>query len=614
MKKQILILAIFIVSVFTLIYSCKKDETSNLKGNVEGIISNSITNEPVQGVSVTISPSNASAITGNDGKYNFNDLALGDYTIQASKQGFQSNTKTVNIIGEQTRKCDISILPNTPSLSVNLTNVDFGSNLTTLPIEIKNSGAGTLQWSIVENITWISINPISGSTTTETDAINVLADRTGLSQGTYNQSFSITSNGGNATITVSLIIANPNAPTVTCANAINISQSTAEVSGNITNIGSTNVTQRGHCWSTTPNPTTSNNITTLGPTSATGSFTSNISGLQPNTTYYIRAYATNSNGTGYSTDQVFTTTPTATVPSLTCNAASNISQTTADITGAITNLGSGNATQYGHCWNTSPNPTVSNFKTTLGTMATTGSYNSNLSNLTLSTTYYVKAYATNNVGTGYSNEVSFLTSGADPYIISNGLISFYKFDNQNATDELGTFNGVPYSLTYSTNTPSGSGNSAIFDGVSSYLGLGQNPFYGLSAMSINFWIKTSSSSFYIIGEDPEHTNCLKFYLSSGILTGSFNFTNNISSLALNNQWHMITILKNSAYNTKLYIDANLIQSTTCGTYSWANSGLVIGRRSPVYGTNFFSGSMDNIRIYNRDLSQTEIQQIYNGEH
>lgn len=86
----------------------------------------------------------------------------------------------------------------------------------------------------------------------------------------------------------------------------NITSTSATSGGNITNNGGTPVTQRGIVWSTSPNPTTANNSTTNG--SGTGSYTSNLSNLTANTTYYVRAYATNSAGTAYGNQVSFTTT------------------------------------------------------------------------------------------------------------------------------------------------------------------------------------------------------------------------------------------------------------------------------------------------------------------
>ncbi len=97
-----------------------------------------------------------------------------------------------------------------------------------------------------------------------------------------------------------------NLATLTTLPIGNISDIGATTGGNITNDGGTPVTQRGIVWSTSPSPTTANNSTTNG--SGTGSFTSNLTSLTASTTYYVRAYATNSAGTAYGNELTFTTT------------------------------------------------------------------------------------------------------------------------------------------------------------------------------------------------------------------------------------------------------------------------------------------------------------------
>lgn len=69
--------------------------------------------------------------------------------------------------------------------------------------------------------------------------------------------------------------------------------------GTITDLGTSAVTQHGHCWNTSTDPTTSNSKTSLGVASQTGQFQSAMTGLTPGTTYYVRAYATNTSGTTY---------------------------------------------------------------------------------------------------------------------------------------------------------------------------------------------------------------------------------------------------------------------------------------------------------------------------
>jgi len=95
-------------------------------------------------------------------------------------------------------------------------------------------------------------------------------------------------------------------PIVATQPIINITNTSATSGGNVTLEGMTPVTARGVCWSNSTNPVFSDNHTSNG--SGAGSFTSNITGLSPNTPYHIRAYATNSSGTVYGEDRTFTTT------------------------------------------------------------------------------------------------------------------------------------------------------------------------------------------------------------------------------------------------------------------------------------------------------------------
>jgi uncharacterized protein (TIGR02145 family) len=94
-------------------------------------------------------------------------------------------------------------------------------------------------------------------------------------------------------------------PTVTTTAATNILQTTATSGGNVTSDGGAAVTARGVCWNSSGTPTTDDSKTTDG--SGTGTFTSSLTGLASSTTYYIRAYATNSVGTAYGNEVSFTT-------------------------------------------------------------------------------------------------------------------------------------------------------------------------------------------------------------------------------------------------------------------------------------------------------------------
>jgi uncharacterized protein (TIGR02145 family) len=127
-------------------------------------------------------------------------------------------------------------------------------------------------------------------------------------------------------------------------------------------------------------------------------------------TYSYRVSSFNSVGKSLTYSNEVTLTPNATpvLPTLTTTAASSITQTTAISGGNILNDGSAAITARGVCWSTSPNPTISlATKTTDGLGS--GAFTSNITGLTANTTYYVRAYATNSIGTAYGNEINFTT-------------------------------------------------------------------------------------------------------------------------------------------------------------------------------------------------------------
>ena len=194
------------------------------------------------------------------------------------------------------------------------------------------------------------------------------------------------------------------APSVTVSAVTDITATSASSGGQVTADGGATVTARGVCWSTTQNPITSNSKTTDG--SGTGNFSSALTGLSQGTTYYFKAYAINSVGTGYSDQSTFTTLALA--PVLTTSDLTAVTSTSAAGGGNITNDGGASITARGLCWSTSQNPTVSDNKTTDGTG--TGSFTSAITGLTAGTTYYVRAYAINSVGTSYGNQVSATTT------------------------------------------------------------------------------------------------------------------------------------------------------------------------------------------------------------
>jgi uncharacterized protein (TIGR02145 family) len=205
--------------------------------------------------------------------------------------------------------------------------------------------------------------------------------------------------------------------TLTTTALANINAISATGGGNISNDGGATVTSRGVCWSTNQNPDITNNKTSDG--SGSGSFTSSIIGLSPGITYYFRAYATNSNGTSYGPQ--ITSTTSSIPPTLTTVAASSITSVSAVSGGANINDGGAAITAKGVCWSTSQNPITADFKSSDGTG--TGSFTSNISGLTPGKTYYVRAYATNSIGTGYGIQLTITAASVGPTLSATTTVS-----------------------------------------------------------------------------------------------------------------------------------------------------------------------------------------------
>jgi hypothetical protein len=182
-----------------------------------------------------------------------------------------------------------------------------------------------------------------------------------------------------------------------------ITSNTISAEGLITNSGGDSILIKGICWSINQNPTVADNKTTVA--DGTENFTGLITGLTPATTYYVRAFATNTTGTGYSSKYIVKTFALA--PILSTMNVSEITETKATAGGNVASDGGAPVTEKGVCWSTSQNPTIDGLKTNDG--SGTGIFTSSITGLMSSTTYYVRAYATNGSGTSYGNQLSFTT-------------------------------------------------------------------------------------------------------------------------------------------------------------------------------------------------------------
>jgi len=195
---------------------------------------------------------------------------------------------------------------------------------------------------------------------------------------------------------------------ITTGEITDTTTTTVTVKGVIIDAGEEGINEHGHCWSTSQNPTVSlSTKTELGSNNSAGSFTSKLTDLSPGTTYYVKAYATNSKETVYGNEIIFSASDT--LPIVSTSPAGNITWNSATSGGIIIDNGGATISARGVCWSSSQNPTIADAFTTDG--SGTGSFTSSITGLTPNTIYYLRAYATNSEGTGYGDEIMFKTYG-----------------------------------------------------------------------------------------------------------------------------------------------------------------------------------------------------------
>jgi len=296
-------------------------------------------------------------------------------------------------------------------------------------------------------------------------------------------------------------------PTLTTAEVTDITGENAISGGDITEDGGLSIIARGVCWSTSPNPTIADSHTSNG--SGTGSFSSSITGLNVSTTYYVRAYASTAAGTGYGDEMSFTTR--SGIPTLTTAEVTDISVYSATCGGTVTDDGGLTVITRGVCWSTVSNPTIDDSYTDDGNG--TGSFSSGLTDLNLSTTYYVRAYATTSAGTGYGEQKIFVTRNGIPTLTTaevTGIMANSATCGGTVTDDGGLeviTKGVCWSMNPnpSMSDSHSSDGTGLGDFVSNLTSLTPNTTYYVRAYATNSYVTVYGNQRSFTTELPSYT-------------------------------------------------------------------------------------------------------------
>lgn len=293
--------------------------------------------------------------------------------------------------------------------------LDFGTLASSLEVTLENTSGATLDWSAETGNEWLVLSKSSG-TISNLDYLSVIVLRDELSAGDYSSHITFLMDGGETVVPVKMAVAVNEKPTVTLENISDVAYNRVNVHGTIVSPGSSKVLRYGFCWSETSEPTVEDAFSNMGDCSLPIVYEGVITDLKPETRYYVRAYAENNVGLVYSDKELsFTTAGLPVLPAVSGGNINEITPSSAMADGVIVSLGNvAEISAYGHVWAETENPTLESGKyTVFGPVSQPVSYTSEITGLKPYTAYHVRAYATNEKGTAYGDEVVFTTDRKD---------------------------------------------------------------------------------------------------------------------------------------------------------------------------------------------------------
>jgi uncharacterized protein (TIGR02145 family) len=376
---------------------------------------------------------------------------------------------------------------------------------------------------------------------------------------------------------------------VTTKTVTEITATSALSGGTITDDGGGPVTARGVVWNKTGTPTLENNSGKTTDGSGTGSFTSELTGLEEGTEYFVRAYATNSMGTVYGNEVNFETNQSVSLATVT-TVFFNLTVTGALVGGNIVDDGNSAVTERGICWIWEPwgtQPTKQDSFKIVGSGP--GEFNIELFYLESNTNYYVRAYAINEMGISYGETINFktarnlqvptvYTSIPREITTNSALLGGQIMDNG---DTIVTERGIVYSLSENPTTADNKVTMGSGDGIFSGTidGLEPNTTYYVRAYATN-------------SEGTGYGGMESFTTSSGTQATVTDFDGNVyQTVTIGDQVWMAENLKTTKYNDGKDI-LNITDNTewsnlTTDAYCWYNNDI---ENKAIYGAlyNWFA--------------------------
>ncbi|HPR33069.1 MAG TPA: T9SS type A sorting domain-containing protein, partial [Prolixibacteraceae bacterium] len=418
--------------------------SAKLKGNVSSDGNATINRRGFYWSSTHASPNatdDVETLPGTTGEFSFDLAGLNPETTYYYR-AFATNSEGTSI-GEVLQFS--TLVQKSPPTCATLDASDITTTSAKLKGNVSSDGNATITlrgfyWSSTHASPNASdhVQTVSGTTGSFSFNLN------GLSQSTtyYYRTFAINSEGTGIGEVKHFATSVPlSVPVCTTNSASDVTSASAQLNGAVSSDGGATIIQRGFYWSSTnTTPGSADHVQTVSGT--TGSFSFNLTGLSPSTTYYYRTFAINSEGTGIGEVKHFATSVPLSVPVCTTNSASDITSASAQLNGAVSSDGGATIIQRGFYWssdNTTPN-SGDHIEIVSGS---NGEFSYELTGLMSETTYYYCVFTTNSQGTA-TGDVSFFTTGSPQQLTE--LPFFDSFDNN--LDNWTTVNVVGFDWWY----------------------------------------------------------------------------------------------------------------------------------------------------------------------
>jgi hypothetical protein len=225
----------------------------------------------------------------------------------------------------------------------------------------------------------------------------------------------------------------------------------------------------------------------------------------------------------------------------------------------------------------------------------------------------------------WDNPYDTTNPSSEPPSLKNGLVAYYPF-NGNADDESGNSNHGAVNGAMLASDRFGNLNSAyLFNGSSNFITVPYNQIFDLpNSFTLSVWINTTNvnlgqriidrstggtSNDWLVDLSPNPTDLKKIRCIAGGAVTNLPYSN--PSITQNNTWNLVTITYDRQ-NIKFYINGNIDNVLPLVTATPTSKNIVRIGASTSGGAGFFSGKLDDIRIYNRALTQDEITYLANN--